>query len=101
MFFGWGRKNLTKQLSQNKAIILNYGYFHIFFVFTVTFGYKYIEATLSDKGWHHQPISEEEASALLNGQELKPHWWWRYSLAGVAAFVPVMILVSVLLASLK
>lgn len=30
MFFGWGRKNLTKQLAQNKAIILNYGYFHIF-----------------------------------------------------------------------
>jgi hypothetical protein len=99
--FGWGRKNLTKQIAQNKAIILNYGYFHIFFVFTFTFGYKYIEATLSDKGWHHKPMSKEEADAVLKGQELKPHWWWRYSLVGVFVLAPVCVFIGLMISAMK
>jgi len=80
MFFGSGRKNKTQNLPDGRAIMLNYGYFHLMFIFTVTFKYKYILCTKSSDGWAYKDVTKEEATQLLSGQELKPHWWWRYSL---------------------
>ena len=97
-FFGWGKRNITKVLTENEVLILNYAHFNIFFVFSVAFNYTYTLATKSAQGWHHKSITKEEAERLLAGAEFKPHWWWRYSLfifpALVIAIIAIMSTIS-------
>jgi len=56
---------------------------------------------LSDKGWHHKPMSKEEAEAVLKGQELKPHWWWRYSFVGVFVLAPICVFIGLMISAMK
>lgn len=92
-FFGWGKRNITKAISEKEALVLNYSYFDIFFVFSVAFSYKYVLATLSEQGWHHKPITKEEVDALLKGEKFQPNWWWRYSLFGLLGVVALFVIV--------
>jgi len=93
LFFGWGRRSLQKLLGENQALVLSYAYFHLFFFFTVTYGYKYNLATLREEGWHSKPITKEEAQNLLHGEQLKPSAWKQFSLIGliVLGFILGMI----------
>ena len=36
LFWGWGRKNMTRQISPQQAVLLTYRYLHLMFVFTTT-----------------------------------------------------------------
>lgn len=84
LFFGWGRKNIDRKISETQAILLSYRYFHLLFIFSATFSYTYKTATLSNDGWHYKDIAKDEALAQLGGQELKPNLWQRFSLLGFA-----------------
>jgi hypothetical protein len=92
--FGWGKRNISKAISEKKAVVLSYSYFSLFFVFTVTFRYRYNLATLAEEGWHHKAISDEEAAELMGGSKFVPHWWWRFSLAGLVALIVIIALIS-------
>jgi hypothetical protein len=98
MFFGWGKKNISKALPNKQVVILNYRYFNLMFIFSLAFGYKYSIATPSDKGWHYKDITAEEAQRLMAGEVLQPNWWIRYSLfialAGIALTIVTGVLTS-------
>jgi hypothetical protein len=90
IFWGWGRRSITKQLDQSNAVIRTYRYAHIFFFFTLTWGGAYSLATLTEAGWAQRPISKEDAKQLLGGKDLQPNLWKRFSLVLGAAVVAVI-----------
>ncbi|MFI2752967.1 hypothetical protein ACGIF2_05995 [Cellulomonas sp. P22] len=55
IFFGWGRRSKTQQTSPNQALVLGFSYFHIFWLFRVSFGLNYSLATLTEAGWATRP----------------------------------------------
>lgn len=93
IFWGWGRRSITKQLDASNAVIRTYRYAHIFFLFTLTWGGAYSLATLTEAGWAQRPIAKEDAKQLLGGQDLQPNLWKRFSLP-LAAVVVLVIAVS-------
>ncbi|MEP7762873.1 hypothetical protein [Sanguibacter sp. 25GB23B1] len=95
IFFGWGRNNKTQQVSDVQALVLGYSYFHLFWLFRVSFGLSYSLATLTDVGWATRPLSREEATAGGAQAALALHWWWRFGLlVAVAAIVVIATLGS-------
>ncbi len=97
LFWGWGGKNITRQVSPGQAVLLTYRYLHLMFLFTTTWGYKYAVATATDQGWATRAVSDAEALQLLGGEELRPSLWKRFSiflLLGVVLLVVVVAAVS-------
>ena len=95
IFFGWGRNNKTQQVSDEQALVLGYSYFHLFWLFRISFGLQYSLATLTDVGWATRPLSREEATARGAQAALSLHWWWRFGLlVGIAAIVVIATLGS-------
>ena len=80
VIFGWGRRERVRPLDETRHLILNYGYFHLFWLFTVTFKYRYMLATWTESGWVTREVPEYEAAAMHDGSAPKPAWWWRWSL---------------------
>lgn len=80
MFFGWGQSKLQKPIANDRAVILQYRYFALMFVFSFTFGYSYLLATHSADGWHYKALPKEQARQLLGGKELRPTIWRRFGL---------------------
>ncbi len=100
IFFGWGRKSMTRQVGPQQALILSYGYFHLFWLFRISYGFRYAVATATEAGWATRPMSAEEAAATGADNEIVLGWWWRWGLlAGLGALVAVVI-VSVVLSSI-
>ena len=96
LFWGYGGSTANRQISPTQAVVLAYRYFHLMFIFTVTFRYSYLLATLTEQGWAHRKITQEEALGLLGGQSLTPSWWKRYSLwVLLGAIVALVVLLAV------
>ena len=94
LFWGWGGKSITRQLSPERAVLLTYRYLHLMFLFTTTWGYKYALATATEQGWATRGISDAEALQLLGGVELRPSAWKRFSiflLLGVVLLAVVIV----------
>ena len=94
MIWGWGRKSVTRQIAEDRAVVLAYRYFHLMFVLTATWGGKYFVSTLTDQGWAQQPASDDAALALLGGNPLRPSAWARFSLLGALAILAVFVVAS-------
>lgn len=90
IFWGWGRRSITRQLDASNAVIRTYRYAHIFFFFTLAWGGEYALATLTESGWARRPIAKEDARALLGGKDLNPHPWKRFSLILAVVVVGVI-----------
>ena len=92
IFWGWGRKSISRQLDANTAVTRIYHYLHLFFIFSVAWGGQYVLATATEAGWAQRPISKEEAQQLLGGEDLQPPLWRRF---GLPVAVAVVLLIAV------
>lgn len=95
MFFGAGRKNIGKRLTDGRTVILNYGYFH-FMLLRTALSYRYTLAAPSSEGWVYKDITKEEATQLLNGQLLQVHWRRRFGLYIFLVSLAITITIGVL-----
>lgn len=90
IIFGWGQRSRTQQLSTEQALMLTYGYFHIFWLFQVAFRFRYSLATFTESGWATRELSDTEATTGGAQQMLSLGWWWRWGLLvglGAAALI--------------
>ena len=94
LFWGWGGKSINRQVSPGQAVVLSYRYFHLMFVFTAAFRYRYLLATATEQGWATRPVTEPEALAMLDGQELRPSMWQRYSIWLVPLVIALILAIS-------
>jgi hypothetical protein len=94
LFWGWGRKNITRQISPQQAVLLTYRYLHLMFVFTTTWGYTYAVATATEQGWATRAASDAEALQLLGGDELRPSVWKRFSIFVLLGAVLVAVVIG-------
>lgn len=100
IFFGWGRKNVSRQVSPTQALVLSYGYVHLFWLFQVAFGYRYALATATEHGWATRPMSPEEVAASGADREVTVGWWWRWGLLVLLGGLALSITTSVVMVSL-
>ena len=96
LFWGWGGKNITRQISHQQAVLLTYRYLHLMFLFTTTWGYKYAVATQTEQGWATRAVSDAEALQLLGGEELRPSLWKRFSIFVLLGAVLLFVVVGAL-----
>lgn len=94
IFFGWGRKASTAQLDPQRALVLSYGYFHLFWLFRVAFGRQWQLATLTEAGWATRPLSAEEVTALGAEQRLRVGWWWQWGLLVALGALAVVLTIG-------
>jgi len=95
VFFGWGRRSKTRQVSAEQALVLSYGYFHLFWLFRISFGLRYALATLTEQGWATREMSPQEVQAIDAPAQLSLHWWWRWGLVLPLALIAISIAVAV------
>lgn len=100
IFFGWGRRNQTQQVGPQQALVLSYGYFHVFWLFRVAYGLRYAVATATDQGWATRPLSPEEVAATGADRAITLHWWWRCGLLIALGALAFVIVLSVVVSSL-
>jgi len=94
IIFGWGRSGKTQQVSPTQALVLGFAYFHIFWLFRVSFGLKYSLATLTEAGWAARALSPAEAMSGGATTTLTLHWWWRFGLLITLATIVAIGLLS-------
>jgi|SRR3954452_13397254 hypothetical protein len=90
LFFGWGRGEMEHALSPQQVLLLTYSYFHLFWVFRVSWPQGYAITSLTPQGWATQPLSDDEARQYGFTDLLKLPWWSRWGLLvplGVAVVV--------------
>ncbi|MGG5260199.1 hypothetical protein [Phycicoccus avicenniae] len=84
LIWGWGRKSRSRQVDAAQALLVNFAYFSLFFVFTVTWGAKYALARVQEDGSvSYRDLSPEQALTLGNGELPAPTAWQRFSLLGL------------------
>lgn len=92
IFFGWGRASKNVALSPEHAVALVYGYFHVFWLFRVSWPKEYVLATATPQGWASRPLSREEVERGGFAQHLQLHWWWRWGLlVGLGALLVILV----------
>ncbi|TDZ42376.1 hypothetical protein [Mycobacteroides franklinii] len=94
LFWGWGGRSKQLELSPTQVLSFAYRYFHLFFVFSVTFSGSYSLLTLTEHGWAAAPIAQEQADEILAGRSLQPNPWRRFSLYGFLIVIALFVLVS-------
>ncbi len=101
LIWGWGRKSRSQQLDAAQALIANFRYFSLFFVFTATWGAKYVLARVQeDGGVSYRDVSAEEATRLAAGGVLPaPSPWQRFSLLGLVVLVVAFVGISAALST--
>lgn len=97
LFFGWSRNSKTQQLSPQHALVLQYGYFHLFWLFRITVPRGYSLATLSEYGWATRPLDAQEPAVIGAAEQLQIHWWWRWGLLIAAALIVLLVVMTSLL----
>lgn len=97
IFFGWGGRSMTRELDPGHVLVLAYGYFHLFWLFRISWPTGYALATATEAGWATRPLSADEAASLDASSQLSLHWWWRWGLLVVLVGLAVMIMTSMLL----
>jgi hypothetical protein len=96
LFWGWGAKNITRQVSHQQVVLLTYRYLHLMFLFTTSWGYRYSVATATDQGWATRGVTDEEALQLLGGVELRPSLWKRFSIFLLLGIVFLAVVIAAL-----
>lgn len=93
LIWGWGRKSRNRQVSATEALIASFRYFSLFFVFTVTWGTRYVLARVAEDGAvSYRDLTGEQAMAAANGGELPaPTAWQRFSLLGLLVAVVAVV----------
>lgn len=94
IFWGWGRKTISRALDGSTAVTRVYRYLHVFFIFSFAWGGQYLLATLTDAGWAQRSVTKEEALSLMGGDDLQPPLWRRYSLPAVIVLLVLISLIS-------
>lgn len=94
IIFGFGRRNREHVVSDAQRVLVNYRYFHIFWLFSLAFGSRYALATLTEAGWATKSISEAEAAELAGGRAPQPAFWAQWSLALALGVVAVIVLIA-------
>jgi hypothetical protein len=94
IFWGWGRKTISRALDANTAVIRVYRYVHVFFIFSVAWGGQYLLSTLTESGWAQRPVSKGEAMSLMGGEELQPPLWRRFGLPAAAGVLMLFAVFS-------
>ncbi|GAB2969059.1 hypothetical protein [Nocardioides montaniterrae] len=94
IFYGWGRKSITKQIDAGTAVVRMYRYAHLFWVLSFTWGGSYQLATATESGWAHRAITAEQAAEVLGGHQLEPNLWKRFSLPVVIGLLVLLSLVA-------
>lgn len=99
LIWGWGRKSRSTRVSDTSALIATFRYFSLFFVFSTTWGTRYVLAAAHPDGsTGYRDVSDAEAMSVANGGPLPaPTPWQRFSLLGLLAAVLVVVLVGALL----
>ena len=97
IFFGWGRRSTSRQVSPTQALVLSYGYVHVFWLFRASFGLRYALATATEQGWATRPMSPEEVAHTGADRALTIGWWWRWGLLVGVAGVVVLVTTAALL----
>lgn len=100
IFWGWGRQDVTRQVSDRDALVLAYKYIHVMWLLRWAWGLEYQAATLTPNGWMVTPMTREQARANGADQVVTLHWWWRWSLPGLLAAVVMAVLVSVVIGAI-
>ncbi|GIG41752.1 hypothetical protein [Cellulomonas phragmiteti] len=96
IFFGWGRRPKTADLDPGRTLVRLWAYFHLFWLFRISWPKGYLLATATEAGWAQQPIPDEDGRALDPDGRTDVHWWWRFGL-----LLPVtLIFVSVVVATM-
>lgn len=94
VFFGWGRDDKVLPLDPEHALVLSYRYFHLLWLFRISFETTYGMATRTPQGWATRPISEMEATAIGARGALVLHWWWRWGLLLTIGAVVLAVVVA-------
>jgi hypothetical protein len=100
LIWGWGRKSRSRQLNAAEALLVNFGYFSLFFVFTVTWGAKYVLARVQEDGAvSYRDLTPEQALAAGGGELPTPSAWQRFSLLGLLVAVVLVVGISAALST--
>ncbi|MBM6402018.1 hypothetical protein [Phycicoccus sonneratiae] len=93
LIWGWGRKSRSRQVNAAEALLVNFAYFSLFFVFTVTWGARYALARVQEDGAvSYRDLTPEQAMAAAQGGELPaPTPWQRFSLLGLLVAVVLAV----------
>ncbi|KSW20983.1 MULTISPECIES: hypothetical protein [Cellulomonas] len=96
IFFGWGRRGKTAELDPGRVLVRAWAYFHLFWLFRISWPKGYTLATATPDGWAQRAISDEEGRALDPNGATDVNVWWRFGL-----LLPLIgIVCSVVIASL-
>ena len=90
IIFGWGRGSRVHQIGPAQALVLGFSYFHIFWLFRISFGFKYALATQTEEGWATRALSPAETTSYDAPTRVTLHWWWRYGLLITIATIVVL-----------
>ncbi|HEY0187859.1 MAG TPA: hypothetical protein VGC67_10255 [Cellulomonas sp.] len=71
---------MSRQVSETEALVLSYGYVHLFWLFQFAYGRRYAVSTLTEQGWATRPMSREEAAASGADKIVTVPWWLRWGL---------------------
>ena len=68
IFFGWGKSNKQWTLSDGKIVLVGWSYFHIFWVFRISWGKNWY--LLTDNRSQDETITIEKAIELTGDQKI-------------------------------
>ncbi|QCB92239.1 hypothetical protein [Cellulomonas shaoxiangyii] len=96
IFFGWGKRSTTAQLDAGRALVRVWGYFHLFWLFRLSWPKGYLLATATEAGWAQQPVSDAEGASLDPEGRTNLNPWWRFGLLLPVVGVVVTIVLGTL-----
>jgi hypothetical protein len=101
LIWGWGRKSRQQRLSDAEALIATFRYFSLFFVFTATWGTRYVLARVQPDGTTgYRDLTDDQAMAAAQGATLPaPTPWQRFSLLGLVVVVIAFVAISAALST--
>jgi len=96
IFYGWGSKDMSLPFGDGTTLVLDYRYFHIMWVLSISFGFRYSWFFATPSGPMRRPLTPEEVIQFDVRNRLHPAWWWRYGLwvflGAVVLFLAIAIL---------
>lgn len=95
LIWGWGRTSRQRRLSDTESLLATFRYFSLFFVFTATWGTRYVLARVQPHGTTgYRDLTDDQAmtAAAAGGELPAPSPWHRFSLSGVLATMLVVVI---------
>lgn len=98
--WGWGRQDVTRQVSERDALVFEYKYVHVMWLLRWAWAFQHQTATLTPNGWAVLPMTRERVRLSGADQVVTLHWWWRWSLPGGFVTVVMAVLVSMVISAI-